>query len=200
MNRAVSPESLRDRRLCVSCARRESALFRPEHVPIDSRRAQRCMPERALDEMRRDIRLKRIHAEPVPEGLRHGRCAGDAGRRHHGLDVSPGRRAAPAPKPQSRKLRISLRDPQLEQAIKLIDHVRRQGHLPDNPALPALEGLNARYTALDVNRAGGEGEHRDARAAPSQRQAEQTYLRGHASCRLDKCRRSAALRYFRLPD
>lgn len=86
--------------------------------------------------------MKGVHAEAMPQPLWHGGRAGDVGRRHDGLNVAPRGGAAPAPEPQRRKLRISLRDPQLEHAIKSAEHVRRQGHLPDDPALPALESLD----------------------------------------------------------
>jgi len=100
-------------------------------------------------------RSRRIRAE----ALWHGGRAGDAGRRHDGLHISPCRRAAPAPEPQGRKLRISLCDPQLEHLVKLAKHIRRQRHLPHDPALSALESLNARNAALDVDRGGGEREN-----------------------------------------
>jgi hypothetical protein len=83
--------------------------------------------------------------------------------------------------------RGALRDPRPEHAITLAEHVRRQGHLPHDPALSGLESLNARNTALDVDRGRREREHfRDARAGPSERQAEQAYLRWRAPCSLGK--------------
>ncbi len=96
--------------------------------------------------------------------------AGNAYRRLDGLDVAPGGCAAPAPKPRRRELRISLRDPQLEHAIKFVKHDRRQGHLPDDAPLAALESLDAGNAALGVDRGRRQREHfRDSRAAPSER-------------------------------
>jgi len=51
--------------------------------------------------------------------------------------------------------------------------------LPDNAALATFKGLNVCNAALDVDRCRRERKHfRDARAAPSEHQAEQTYFRG----------------------
>jgi len=77
------------------------------------------MAEPPLNEVRRNVGLKSVHPEPMSQALRHCGRANDSDRRHNDLDVAPGGRAAPAPQAQPRKLRIPLRDPQREHAIKL---------------------------------------------------------------------------------
>lgn len=94
--------------------RRKRALVGADHVAVNRRGAQRSMAKPPLDQMRRNVLLKGIDAESMPQALRHGRRAGDTGRRHDGLDVAPRRRTAPAPEAQRRELRIPLRDPQLK--------------------------------------------------------------------------------------
>jgi hypothetical protein len=70
-------------------------------------------------------------------------------------------------------VRILLGDLQPEHAIELAKHFGRQGYLPDNSLLAALESLDARDAAIDVDRSGRKRERfRDARAAPSEREAE----------------------------
>src|ERR1700730_5814014 len=94
--------------LCFPHAGREPPLVRADNVRIDSGRAERGAAEPALNEARRDIGLEGVHAEAVPKALRHCLRAGNAGRRHDGLDVAPRRCPAPAPKAHRCKVGIAL--------------------------------------------------------------------------------------------
>jgi hypothetical protein len=72
-----------------------------------------------------------------------------------------------------------LRNPQLEHAVKVAKDLRRQRHLPDDAALAALESLNTRNAAFNVDRRGRQGKHfRNARPAPPEHQAKEPYLCG----------------------
>ena len=97
-------------------------------------RAQRGMAEPALDEMRRDIGLEGVDAEAVPQALGHCLRAGDACRHHDGLDVTPCRCPAPAPKAHRCKLGIMLPTTDLKMPPELFHKLGRQRDLPIHAA------------------------------------------------------------------
>jgi hypothetical protein len=110
------------------------------------------MAKPSLHQMGRHIRLEGADAEAVAQTLGHGWRTSDPGRCHHLFNASPCRRSAETPNPLICYRGIALRDAQIALPVKLIEQVTRQRHLPDDAGLAALQSLDARYAALDVDR------------------------------------------------
>jgi len=137
----------------------------------------------------------------MPQPFRHRGRAGDARRCHDGLDVTPCGGAAPAPKAQRRKLRISLRDPQLENAVEFPEHFRRQSTCRTIPRLRRLRG-SMLTTPPSMSIAAGVSASTSEMRAPlhlSIRQNKQIFAGMRRAAWTKRCR-SWVLRYFRWPN
>ena len=148
----------------------------------------------------RHVGLEGVHAKPVPQSFRHGGRANDSGSGHEFLYAPPSGRAAPTPDPPKGKIWIALASTYLEDVIEFGEDTARQGYLPDDATLAALQGRDVRDAAIDVDRCGCERQDfGNAATGQTQNETKELHVQGRRCAALMKRRRSAALRYFRLP-
>ena len=131
--------------------------------------------------------MERIDAEAVSQPFGHRTEARDAAVSHGCFHTSPGGGATKPPDAKGGKLRIPLRDPQLEYAIEIKKHRLGQRHLPDDAGLSPLQRDERDRLAVQVDGGRGDGQHfRNARAGPDERLAKQPLGRWKRLRRLKK--------------